>query len=398
VTRDNELSVLYLFANGAGSLVVAVDTILRGVFGYGDGARPPRVLGRLRKVQTVFSLLRDYNERLSYLADWKEAFAAAPGLRVEVCNINNLAHYGRALLRLRTYDVVVIAHSAAGDDMTVLRKSAASFDRRRGPLVMFIGNEYDILDEKLAFIQKTGAEFICTQLPSEAAQYLYRECAGSRIVEMPHALNPRSYFKIQNGERGTDVGFRGDIYWPFVGDRERTDLIEWFEQNGAARGLTVDIQRQRVGREEWNVFLNGCRAVIGAESGTYYLNERGRLLDRARAYNLKENTAATFDEVFRLFFAGQHREVSGKSISSRHFEPIGARTCQILLEGHYNGILRPNEHYIPVKRDLSDIDTAIERFRDEPARHRMIEETYDYVMANHTYQHRIAKLMATVMS
>jgi hypothetical protein len=397
VTREREVLVLYLYANGSGSLVIAADTILRGVFGYGDGSRPPRALARLRKVRTMFSLLRDYNERLSYMADWKEAFLAAPNLRVEACNINNLVHYSRALIALRRYDVVVIAHSAAGDDMTMLSKSAAAFDRRRGPLVMFVGNEYDILDEKVAFIRKVAAEFICTQLPLQAAKYLYAECAGSRILEMPHALNPKSYFPIEGYNRAVDVGFIGDIYWPFVGDRERTDLIEWFERHGASHGLTTDIRRQRVGREEWNRFLNGCKAVIGAESGTYYLNERGRLLDRARTYNLKENPSASFEEVHRRFYAGQPRAVSGKSISSRHFEPIGAKTCQILLEGHYNGILRPNEHYIPVKKDLSDIDSAIERFKDEPARRRMSEAAYDYVMANHTYEHRVAKLMATVV-
>ena len=43
---------------------------------------------------------------------------------------------------------------------------------------MFIGNEYDLLDEKIGFIQAVGAECVCSQLPTPAAQYLYRECGG----------------------------------------------------------------------------------------------------------------------------------------------------------------------------------------------------------------------------
>jgi spore maturation protein CgeB len=261
---------------------------------------------------------------------------------------------------------------------------------------MFIGNEYDILDDKIAFMRTTEAEFVCSQLPIEAARYLYAECPGARILEMPHALNPEKYRPIPGVHRTTDVGFIGDIYWPFVGDRERTDLIEWFERNGAARGLSVDIRKQRVSREEWNVFLNGCKAIIGAESGTYYLNDRGRLLDRARAYNLNENRAASFEEIFERFYARQPRGVSGKSISSRHFEPIGTRTCQILLEGDYNGLLKPNVHYIPVKKDLSDIDAVLERFRDDSLRARMVEETYEYALAHHTYAHRVERLLATL--
>lgn len=396
MSRAGKISALYLYANGVGSRIVAVDTVLRGLLGFKDGDSPPRGLRRFRTVRTAFAELRDLNERLSYMADWRDAFLRSPALEMELCNINNLVQYGRCLLKLRKYDLVVIAHSAAGDDMSVLLKSARAFDRRRGKLVMFIGNEYDILDDKIAFMRTTEAEFVCSQLPIEAARYLYAECPGARILEMPHALNPEKYRPIPGVHRTTDVGFIGDIYWPFVGDRERTDLIEWFERNGAARGLSVDIRKQRVSREEWNVFLNGCKAIIGAESGTYYLNDRGRLLDRARAYNLNENRAASFEEIFERFYARQPRGVSGKSISSRHFEPIGTRTCQILLEGDYNGLLKPNVHYIPVKKDLSDIDAVLERFRDDSLRARMVEETYEYALAHHTYAHRVERLLATL--
>jgi hypothetical protein len=181
-----------------------------------------------------------------------------------------------------------------------------------------------------------------------------------------------------------------------VGDRERTDLIEWFEQKGTALGLSCDIRKQRLPREAWNLFLNGCKGIIGAESGTYYLNDRGRLLERARAYNLFKDREATFDEIFERFYRGQSREVSGKSISSRHFEPIGTKTCQLLLEGHYNGILKPDEHYISIKRDLSDVNDAIAKFRDHDYRRKIADTAYDYVMAGHTYDHRVARLLSLV--
>jgi spore maturation protein CgeB len=88
--------------------------------------------------------------------------------------------------------------------------------------------------------------------------------------------------------------------------------------------------------------------------------------------------------------------VSGKSISSRHFEPIGTKTCQILLAGHYNGILDADRHYIALDSGLGNIDAALERFRDDAYRAEMVEETYDYVRAEHTYAHRVAALLRTV--
>jgi hypothetical protein len=394
--RTGAMSTLYLYANGIGSRTIAVDTILRGLLRRKDGDRPPAGLERLRFVRDAFAELRDWNERLSYMADWRDAFLRSPALEVEVCNINNLVHYAKCLLAIRRYDLIVVAHSAAGDDMTVLCKSAHWFERRRGKLVMFIGNEYDLLDEKIGFMRQVGAEFVCSQLPLEAASYLYSESPETRILEMPHALNPASYYPMTGVDRNIDIGFIGDIYWPFIGDRERTDLIEWFQRHSKERGLNADIRRGRVPREEWNRFLNTCRSIIGAESGTYYLNDRGRLLAKARAYNLFENRLASFEEVFERFYSGAPRGVSGKSISSRHFEAIGAKTCQILLEGDYNDILRAGVHYIPVKKDLSNIEEAIERFKDDGYRTRMVEETYDYVMASHTYDRRVQSLLASV--
>jgi hypothetical protein len=390
------LSTLYLDANGVGSRVILADTVLRGIFGYGDGDQAPYWLRRVDRVTKLFALLQDINARLSYSADWREAFLASPALDVEVCNINNLVHLGRCLLRLRKYDLIIVSHVAAGDDMALPLKIAPALQRRRAPIITFLGNEYDLLDEKIRFLREVGCEYVCTQLPLATGHYLYGECDTGRIVEMPHALNPEHYYPIPDARRDTDIGFIGDIYWPFIGDRERTEVIEWFERHGEGRGLRCDIRKERLPRDEWHRFLNGCNALIGAESGTYYLNDRGRLLDRARHYNLFEDRAASFEDVFGRFYRGQTPEISGKCISSRHFEPIGTKTCQILLEGHYNGILEADRHYIAIRKDFRNIDEVIERYRDAGYRKRMIEETYDYVMSQHTYRHRVEHLLRVV--
>jgi len=392
----NRLKTLYLDANGCGRQVIQADTILRGIFGYGDDATPPQLLRGSTHVSGLFSYLRQFQAHVSYTIDWRDAFCEARELDVEVCNINNLVHYGRCLLALRQYDLVVVSHAAAGDDMTVLLKSARWLRRRRGKVVLLIGNEYDLLDEKIAFIRAVGVEFICSQLPTPAAQYLYRECGGSRILSMPHALNPRVYHPRGGAERRVDVGFIGDIYWPFVGDRERTDLIEAFEREGERWGLNCQIRKQRIARPEWAEFLNTCKGTIGAESGTYYLNDRGSLLSAAREYNLLQHPEASFEEVFEKFYRGQPREVSGKSISSRHFEPIGTKTCQILVEGEYNGLLVPDEHYISVRKDRSNLDEVVRRFRDEGYRRAIVERAYEHVMAHHTYAHRVRSVLAAV--
>ena len=387
-----DMKTLYLDANGFGKDMVRAQTVLRGIFRQPDGSVPPPLLRRSRRVRAMYGYLHDAFAPLSYVRDWREAFVASPRLDVDVVNINNLVEYGAALARIREYDLVIVSHAASGDDMTVLRMTERLVARRRGKLVVFIGNEYDLLDDKIAFLRNASAEFVCSQLPIAAAQYLYGEVEGTRLLEMPHALNP-SLYSPQPRERSIDIGFIGDIYWPFVGDQERTLLIRHFEESN--HGLRVDIQKKRIDRVEWAEYLRNTHAIIGAESGTYYLTDRGRVLQRARAYNLDTNRAATFEDVYERFFAGVPR-VDGKSISSRHFEPIGTKTCQILLEGKYNGVLQPEVHYIAVRRDLSDVAQAVERFSDVTYRQRIVEQAYEHTMAHHTYQKRVEKLVALV--
>ena len=391
------LKTLVIDSNGAGWKYVLVDTMLRGVLHLrADESILP---APIRHHLLARRLLGERYEHLSYVFDWREALCAAPELDVEVCtNINNFVEYRRWREAIASYPLIIVLHSAAGDSLSLLLRTSHWFQRRRGKLVVFIGNEYDLMVEKFDFLRATGADFACSQLPIEAARWLYAQCRSTRILEMPHALNPKIYYPDPRARRSLDIGFSGDIYYYFVGDIERTALIQFFQQHSAEFGLVTELRlNRRMPRVEWARFLNRCKGTIGAESGSYYLDRHGQIIRRAKAY-LKRHPRATFEQIFERFFRSpQIGYVSGKSISSRHFEPIGTKTCQVLLDGHYNGILRPDEHYIRVKKDLSNMDEAIRRFKDEAYRTAMVERTYENVMDEHTYQHRVQSLIRTVL-
>ncbi|RNC66001.1 MAG: methyltransferase domain-containing protein [Desulfuromonadales bacterium] len=353
------------------------------------------------KLKTLYLETNDLNpavdwwKPLSYVIDWREAFLAAEELDVELCNINNDTHYGACLKKITDYDLIVVSHAATGDDMTKLLQTQTGFAGRKGKLAVFIGNEYDIMGEKISFIRNTGAEYICTQLPPTAARWLYEGCVDSTILTLPHALNPERYRPLPGIPRSVDIGFIGDIYFPWVGDIERTILIDFFATKGHLLNLVCDIRNQRIAGDEWCRFLNGCKGIIGAESGTYYLNGRGDLLRRAKEH-MQAHPQTTFPELHDLFFRDVATPISGKAISSRHFEPIGTKTCQVLLDGEYNGILRAGEHFIPIRRDFSNIAEAITAFKDEAYRQAMVERTHDYVMSSHTYRHRVSQFIREI--
>jgi hypothetical protein len=255
------------------------------------------------------------------------------------------------------------------------------------------------MPEKIRFIQNVEADYIATQLPGEAADWLYSDCIKSKVLVVPQALNDKHYKPlVPNANRKTDIGFIGDEYSFAIGDIERTALIRYFAANYLMAGLDIDIRfgrKLRLPREQYVKFLNSVRGTVGAESGTYYLEKTDKTIKEVEAF-LSSKPTATFNEVYELFFKDYANPVNGKAISSRHLEAVGTKTCQILLEGYYNGILQPDIHYIPVKKDHSNISEVLEKFKDKSFVENMINRAYADMLENHTHQHRVLDIWREV--
>ncbi|MBW1989493.1 MAG: glycosyltransferase family 1 protein [Deltaproteobacteria bacterium] len=325
---------------------------------------------------------------LSYTRDWEEAFLAEDRLEVTTCDVMNLAESLSCMRRIREYELIIIMHSAVGD--AVCTELIPFLAKRRSPLALFFGNEYDLMEKKIRFANAVAADYLCTQLPLQAAKFVYQDCTGE-IVEMPHALNPSVYYDMGLA-RDVDIGFRGAAYHRVVGDTERTDLLRYFQNPQNTPGFVTDVVEQMLPRDQWARYLNRCKGIVGAESGTYYLDRGGKTITRVKKY-LKKRPRASMEELHERFFSRCGEVVSGKAVSSRHFEPMGTKTCQILVQGRYNGILTAGEHYIPVKKDLSDVDEALEKFRDSSLREKIASQALEHALGGHTYAHRVRTLL-----
>lgn len=385
--------VLVLYARRVPGPRAALVETLAGLTGaLGNDEDPlPRGLGRWFRF-----LDRNSYRSLSYVIDWLDAFRKAPGITARCCNIVDLANWPRLRRLVREVPLIVVMHSAAGDDLWLVSRLTGTLAARRGRLLTFFGNEYTRMPEKIAFARETGADFIASQLPMRAAQWLYAECPEARILAAPAALNPHRYFPLDL-PRDLDIGFRGDLYPLSIGDQERTRILEYFRLHGRDHGLRTDIAYARETGEQWQRFLSRCHGIVGAESGTYYL-ERDDATEHAVNAWLAQHPDTDFAALHARFFAGHPRPVSGKAISSRHFEAIGTRTAQILLEGEYNGILEPDRHYFSVRKDLSNVAEVARRFADPSERARVADAAYGLVREAHTYAHRAADLLAAALT
>jgi hypothetical protein len=81
-------------------------------------------------------------------------------------------------------------------------------------------------------------------------------------------------------------------------------------------------------------------------------------------------------------------------VSARIFEAAASKTALALLRGSYSGVLEPEEHYVPVEPDYSNVDQVLSRILDLDAMQVMADRTYDHVVNNqiHRYASMVARL------
>ena len=77
-----------------------------------------------------------------------------------------------------------------------------------------------------------------------------------------------------------------------------------------------------------------------------------------------------------------------KAISPRIFEAGMCDTGLVLVEGYYNGILKPHVHYIELKEDFSNIDEVIEDIKDEKLRQELVSNVRRDIIDSGKYSYQ----------
>jgi hypothetical protein len=197
-------------------------------------------------------------------------------------------------------------------------------------------------------------------------------------------LEPRS-------RRELDIVYRARNlpYWLGSHGQLKHRIGEAVAERAPGLGLRTDIstrQVQTVLGDQWLDFMAGGRATIGAESGSSTLDRRGELSEHLDEL-LAENPELTFEEYARQM-PPDWDDYEFFAISPRHLEAVVTKTGQILVEGSYSGVLEADRHYVPVHRDLSNLDDALEAVRDDVLLERLTEQAYADVYESGRYSFR----------
>lgn len=295
---------------------------------------------------------------------------------------------GLAVRRWRG-DAIVLLHSVFSNAQLLAGRMLDRLAARPEPKVFFIGNEYKLMPDKMAFCDALHVSLLVSQSSSPAIHRLYRERLNCAVVGIPNTGLDAQLFQptCARAGRPIDLGYRSERSPAYLGHAEREDITEYFRSHAQRHGVTVDLSlesRDRFDEPGWAAFLNRCKGQLGTEAGGDYFD----LTDRTRLAVIEYELAhpdATFGDVFAHCFRPGAGHVPLRILSGRNVEAAGTRTVQILFDGHYDGYFKPDEHYIALRKDFSNVDEVIRKFKDPSFSDHVADNAYRLVSSELTY-------------
>lgn len=309
-------------------------------------------------------------------------------------------------LGFRNYDVLLHNYCARlcfeGYVSEDYKKAVRNF---KGLKILSVQDEYDHTDVLKAAIKDLGFDIVLTCVPRDQIHLVYPsyEFEGVEFLTVLTGYiddsGPISSPRVKLAGRPNVVGYRGRNIGVRYGQLgfDKYEVGRWVRAYCQERGIKHDIEMDNADRiygSKWAEFIRSCRTMLGSESGSNVFDFKGSFERKFNGIDFESPKAsAVLGElalIEKKFDVGQ--------ISPRVFECAQNYTPMILYEGRYSDIIQPYQHYLPLKKDHSNIEEvfqAVERIDDLED---MATRAYEHLVASgqHSYRSFVEKVVKTV--
>lgn len=286
--------------------------------------------------------------------------------------------------------------------------------RFKCPKIIIPQDEYNYTADLQRIISEANIDVILTCAYPEDYETLYPKSLGYRTIQTVYTgyVDEDTLQMIQGKhgeERIFDIGYRARAlpYWLGRHAQLKIDLANRFLKYLSAHktGLICDIRNTTASAvlngvilgDEWINFLLSCRTMLGCLGGSGLIDYDGSLKEKVDKY-MAEHPNASFDQCEENCFPGKDNEIHLFALSPRHFECAMTKTCQLLVEGNYDGVFVAGRDYIEIKKDFSNIADVLEKVKDKEYCKRIANQCYENVVASglYTYKAFVKKVISAI--
>ena len=297
------------------------------------------------------------------------------------------------------YDVVVIHYSVRLSVEEHLSLACSDALQGYGGLkIAFIQDDYETTEITRRWLERLGIHAVFTIVPKAyiedvypKSRFPYVEFRETLTGFVPLRPKPPDLLKPM-AKRTSTIGYRGrDLpYWYGNLGQEKLIIGQRMRQICDERGIAVNIEwetGQRIYGNDWYTFLEDSKATLATESGTNVFDEYGdirRNVEKA----LAADPTLTYEQIFARYLAQHEGRIVVNQISPKVFEAIAYKTALVMFEGSYSGVVEPWKHYIPLKKDFSNVDDVLSKVTDDEYLQAIAERAYAHVIESGQHSYR----------
>lgn len=234
-------------------------------------------------------------------------------------------------------------------------------------------------------------------LMKERARF-YRSFTGYIDSDMARRIEPGL---LPISQRPNDIVYRASKlpYWFGSHGQLKHQIAGIVAARAKLHGLVCDIstrEEDTIVGDAWIDFVASGKTIIGCETGSSVLDRRGEIKAKIQAL-LAANPGLSFQEVSAQF-PKEWDDFRSFAISPRHLEAVVTKTCQVLIAGKYDQIFEPNKHYIPIERDFSNLDEALDKLKNDKLLQEIADRAYEdiYRSGKYSYQRLASDIYAAI--
>lgn len=301
-------------------------------------------------------------------------------------------------LNLDRFDGIIIHYSLIISSDAYLSPRARQRIRDfSGLKAVFIQDEYRWVNRTCEALRYLKVHLLFTCVPESEIEKVYPHSTLPELVKVnvltgyvPAALLVRPLMTYE--QRPIDVGYRARRLSAYYGElaQEKWIIAERFQHDADYWHLRCDIsceEQDRLYGDRWIQFVSSCKAMLGVESGASVFDFTGEIQRNVEAFE-RENRKAGFEEIRDRFFRDLDGLIKLNQISPRCFEAAALGTLMILYEGEYSGVLEPGRHYVPLRKDHSNVADVVAILQNKTEWLRITSAAYEEIACSSQWSYR----------
>jgi hypothetical protein len=265
--------------------------------------------------------------------------------------------------------------------------------------IAFFQDEYQFCGERFALLNELSIDFVYSLLESRYFEEVYYKNTTVKQVFQTltgyvddEMIKKTEYLTKPLENRVIDVGYRARQlpYYMGKGAQEKTEIAKKFVNHSKSTGLSLDIDtdnRKRIYGDNWYRFIANCRAMIGVEAGVSVFDIADKVRPAIQTL-ISQKPKITFEEAYREVLIEWEDKIYYRQSSPRLFEAAALHVLLILFEGKYSGLIEPMVHYVPLKKDFSNINDVLGILSDPIKVNKITQNAYTELITSRKYDYR----------